>query len=120
ESGAVDTVHDISDGGLLVALAEMAMAGGIGAQIACSGGAPIPFCFGEDQGRYLIAVPAADADRLVSKAKKAGVAAVLLGSAGGGRIVIPELGEIAIDALRRAHDAWFSSFMGGGELPPTN
>ncbi|MGH6877993.1 MAG: AIR synthase-related protein, partial [Rhizomicrobium sp.] len=120
ESGAADTVHDISDGGLVVALSEMAMAGGMGARIACRGGATIPFCFGEDQGRYLVAVPAADADRLLSEAKKAGVEAALLGSAGGNRIAIRELGEIAVAGLRRAHEAWFPGFMGGGGLPPAN
>src|SRR6202008_4625803 len=51
---AVDTVHDLSDGGLLVAIAEMALAGNIGASIGQAeiAGA-IPFWFGEDQARYL-------------------------------------------------------------------
>jgi len=49
ESGRVDTVHDISDGGLLVAISEMAIAGNIGAKISSGG---IPFLFGEDQARY--------------------------------------------------------------------
>ena len=68
EQGRVDTVHDVSDGGLLVALAEMAMAGSIGAEIALPDGASaIPFLFGEDQARYVLAVPAADADKIVGR-----------------------------------------------------
>jgi phosphoribosylformylglycinamidine (FGAM) synthase-like enzyme len=56
--GTIRACHDVSDGGVLVAIAEMAMAGGIGA--GCHPSARHPghaFWFGEDQGRYLIAVP---------------------------------------------------------------
>jgi len=120
ESGRVDTAHDISDGGLLVALAEMAVAGGIGARIAFEVGHAIPFCFGEDQGRYLFCVPGAAGNRLLAEAENAGVPAVLLGETGGDRIVVAGNGEIAVAALRRAHEGWFPAFMGAGELPPTN
>ena len=120
ESGRVDTAHDISDGGLLVALAEMAVAGGIGARIAFEVGHAIPFCFGEDQGRYLFCVPGAAGNRLLAEAENAGVQAVLLGETGGDRIVVAGNGEIAVAALRRAHEGWFPAFMGAGELPPTN
>ena len=59
-SGQATAVHDLSDGGLLVALAEMAMASGIGAELeAPSGQLPHAFWFGEDQGRYVITVEAA-------------------------------------------------------------
>ena len=74
-------MHDLSDGGLLVALAEMAMASGIGATLDA---APddIPahaFWFGEDQARYLVTVPAAKVDggarRAAQAAERAGAAA---------------------------------------------
>ena len=55
KSGALNAVHDISDGGLLVALAEMALAGGIGVDLDV--GLDAPAAFGEDQGRYLVAAP---------------------------------------------------------------
>ena len=56
--GVATAVHDVSDGGLAVALAEMAMAGGIGAdrQPARRHVDPIPVFFGEDQGRYLVTI----------------------------------------------------------------
>ena len=57
--GHATAVHDLSDGGLAVGLAEMAMASGIGATVnQLDGGDPIPQFFGEDQGRYLVTVQA--------------------------------------------------------------
>ncbi|HWY15441.1 MAG TPA: phosphoribosylformylglycinamidine synthase subunit PurL [Rhizomicrobium sp.] len=121
ESGMLDTVHDVSDGGVLVALTEMAMAGGMGVRIACGDGADaIPFCFGEDQGRYLFSLPATKADRVLQEAAKAGIPAVLLGQTGGDRVAIAGVGEVSIDALKRAHEAWFPGYMSNAELPPTN
>jgi len=121
ERGELDTVHDISDGGLLVAITEMAMAGGVGARIAVdAGGEPVAFCFGEDQGRFLLGVPAPLAERIVEEAAEAGVRAALLGVAGGDRIEVSNLGEVSVDALRRAHEGWFPGFMGTDILPATN
>ncbi|HEX9158741.1 MAG TPA: phosphoribosylformylglycinamidine synthase subunit PurL, partial [Rhizomicrobium sp.] len=121
ESGAVDTVHDISDGGLLIALAEMAMAGATGARVslpeACD---PIAFLFGEDQGRYLLGLPAEKASSVLALAAASGVGAALLGSTGGDKIDLGGLGAAAIAALKRAHEGWFPSYMGAEELPPTN
>ena len=68
EQGRVDTVHDISDGGLLVALAEMALAGGIGAKSRQAGAAAISPFFGEDQARYLVAVPGREAASILEQA----------------------------------------------------
>ncbi len=121
ESGMLDTVHDVSDGGVLVALTEMAMAGGMGTRIVCGDGTDaIPFCFGEDQGRYLFSLPATKADRVLQEAAKAGIPAILLGQTGGDRIAIAGVGEVSIDALKRAHEAWFPGYMSNAELPPTN
>ena len=54
-SGVATAVHDLSDGGLAVALAEMAMASGIGATVnQLTGADAVPVFFGEDQGRYLV------------------------------------------------------------------
>src|SRR5205085_7117422 len=52
--GVATAVHDVSDGGLLVALAEMAMAGGIGAELDAAPFAAHAFWFGEDQARYVV------------------------------------------------------------------
>src|ERR1700753_1309335 len=58
-SGTATAAHDISDGGLLIALAEMAIAGGIGAQLLAAPASIVPhaYWFGEDQARFLVPVP---------------------------------------------------------------
>ena len=68
-------MHDVSDGGLAVALAEMAIAGGIGAMIdpAAIEGLSHAFFFGEDQARYVVTVEAADSETLMAEASAAGV-----------------------------------------------
>ena len=121
EAGRVDTVHDVSDGGLLVAIAEMAMAAGIGARIALPKDATaIPFLFGEDQARYVLAAPETVARRIVEQAKAAGVPALLLGTTQGDKIEIEGLGHVPLHTLKRAHESWFPAFMRGEEIPPTN
>ena len=55
-AGTVNAVHDLSDGGLAVAVAEMALASGLGAVVEVALDAAS--AFGEDQGRYLVTAPA--------------------------------------------------------------
>ena len=113
-SGAVTACHDVSDGGLLVAVAEMAMAAGIGAAIAAPEGSPTlhAFAFGEDQGRYV--VTARDGQALVARAEKAGVPAALLGRTGGAELTLEGAGAISVAKLRAAFEAWLPAYMGDG------
>ena len=77
--GVISAAHDISDGGLAVAIAEMCIAGGLGARIDVpETGNPIGWAFGEDQARYVVATSAADA--LLAAADEAGVPAAAIGS----------------------------------------
>ncbi len=103
--------HDLSDGGLLVALAEMCLSGGTGACIKLPAGAPAPhaYLYGEDQGRYLIATD--DGGALIEAAHKAGVPAVLLGYSGGPDIVVDGLLSLPLAELRTAHEAWLPAYM---------
>ncbi|MDE2182629.1 MAG: phosphoribosylformylglycinamidine synthase subunit PurL [Alphaproteobacteria bacterium] len=110
EAGRVDTAHDVSDGGLLVAVAEMAMAGNIGAAIA---GGDIARLFGEDQGRYLVAVPGGRAGEILAAAKTAGVAAALIGTTGGDKLAVKDQGDVALAKLKSAHEDWLPGYMGG-------
>ncbi|MDE1900300.1 MAG: phosphoribosylformylglycinamidine synthase subunit PurL [Alphaproteobacteria bacterium] len=103
----ISSCHDVSDGGLLVAVAEMAMASGIGCAIGQGGDAA--FWFGEDQARYVIATKNADA--VMAKAKEAGVPVFVLGKTGGVDIVLPGDVKVAVAALRGAHEAWLPEFM---------
>jgi phosphoribosylformylglycinamidine synthase len=114
----VDTVHDCSDGGLLVTLAEMAMAGRMGARLALAD-ASIPALYGEDQARYVLAVPTKTADAILVEAKKTGVPASSIGAVGGDKIALGG-GELPVAGLRAAHESWFRGYMAGEEIPPTN
>ncbi|WP_296332930.1 phosphoribosylformylglycinamidine synthase subunit PurL [Reyranella sp.] len=107
----VHACHDLSDGGLLVALAEMCLSGGTGACIKLPQGiaAPHAYLYGEDQGRYLIATD--DGGALVEAAQKAGVPAVLLGYSGGPNITVDGLLSVPLQELRNAHEDWLPGYM---------
>jgi phosphoribosylformylglycinamidine synthase len=113
-SRQVDTVHDCSDGGLAVALAEMAMAGGIGAEIGAPEGVPLHgFLFGEDQGRYLLAVDADHAPDILYEAGALGIPAALIGAVGGSSLIWPDGTSISVAELKAAHEAWLPDYMAG-------
>jgi phosphoribosylformylglycinamidine synthase II len=121
EQGRVDTVHDLSDGGLLVAVAEMALKGNIGASIGqASLPDAIPFFFGEDQARYLIAAPFAEAEKIVAEARAAYIPVAELGKTGGDTIIVNDKDSVALAKLRAAHEGWFPRFMSREEIPVTN
>jgi phosphoribosylformylglycinamidine synthase len=111
-AGEVLASHDCADGGLLVALAEMATGSGIGAKLtAAPEGIPAHgFWFGEDQARYVLAV--ADGTALIAKASAAGVPARLIGAAGGGDLVLPDGTAISVQKLAAAHEATLPALMG--------
>jgi phosphoribosylformylglycinamidine synthase subunit PurL len=107
----VGACHDIGDGGLLVALAEMAMASGIGAEIAVPAGA-VPlhaYLFGEDQARYVLTTTAPDA--VLAAAATAGVAATRLGVTGGAALTVHGAGAISTSELKRVNEAWLPAYM---------
>ena len=110
-AGGVRACHDVSDGGLLVALCEMALAGGTGLRLEdVSGDVPAHgFWFGEDQGRYVLAV--AEAAVVLAAARAAGVAALRLGRTGGEDLTLPGGGTISMQTLRAAHERFFPEWM---------
>jgi phosphoribosylformylglycinamidine synthase subunit PurL len=113
-SGQATAVHDLSDGGLLVALAEMAMASGIGAELETpSGQLPHAFWFGEDQGRYVITVKAADAAGVREKAAKDGIPAQRLGRTVGNALILPPERPILIATLVSRFEGWLPGYMAG-------
>jgi len=111
--GGVAACHDCADGGLLVTVAEMAMGGGTGAVLdpPPPGIPPHAFWFGEDQGRYVLAV--ADGAALLAAAAAAGVPARRLGRAGGGDLVLPGGSSISVATLRAAHERTLPALMEG-------
>jgi phosphoribosylformylglycinamidine synthase subunit PurL len=112
-SGKTRTVHDCSDGGLAVALAEMAMAGGIGAQIQLlPAGVPSHAAlFGEDQARYIITLSEVEAMAVREDAAKAGIPVLRLGVTGGSALTLPGERPISISELVTAHERWFPAFI---------
>jgi phosphoribosylformylglycinamidine synthase subunit PurL len=114
EDGRVDTCHDLSDGGLLVALAEMALAGGVGAEAGVAGTTvdAIPFFFGEDQARYVIAVPLDEANRIEQELRDAGIVYAIIGKTHAAKTLrVAGKGEVALSDLRKAHESWFPAYM---------
>ncbi|MCP5367174.1 MAG: phosphoribosylformylglycinamidine synthase subunit PurL [Hyphomicrobiales bacterium] len=113
QAGRVTTCHDVSDGGLLVALAEMAMAGGIGATVEVAGPHLHAALFGEDQGRYVVALAESGAEALLAAAAAAGVPARRIGTTGGADLVLNGGPSVAVAELAAAHEAWMPAYMGG-------
>jgi len=106
----VSAVHDLSDGGLVVAAAEMALASDVGVSLdATSAAHAHAFLFGEDQGRYLIATDGAE--RLVARAHEAGVPVATVGVAGGDAFASGPLYSIPLARLRRAYEDWMPAYM---------
>jgi len=109
--GLVSAAHDVSDGGVLVAVAEMALSGGTGAWIGPPDGGPAAFAwaFGEDQGRYVLATSAPDA--VLAAARAAGVPAAAIGQSGGDALTLGGDDTISLDELRAAHEDWLPAYM---------
>lgn len=112
-AGDVDTCHDVADGGLLVAVTEMALAGGVGVKLAKPQN-DVPshgYWFGEDQARYVIAVPAAAAAAIEAKAKAASVPITRIGETGGD-VILLDGRKMSIQDLRQSHEAFLPTLMG--------
>jgi phosphoribosylformylglycinamidine synthase len=113
--GTASAVHDLSDGGLLVALAEMTVAAGVGATI----DAPpddIPahaYWFGEDQARYVVAVAADAADAVLARARDASVLVSRIGTTGGDALTLAGERALPVSALSERSEAWLPAFMAG-------
>ena len=113
EAGHLTACHDLADGGMLVGLAEMALAADRGMEIdpAAAGDVALhAWLFGEDQARYLAATTNAAA--VLAAAEAAGVAAVRVATIGGDTIRLGGF-TLTLDTLRRGHEGWLPSFMAG-------
>jgi phosphoribosylformylglycinamidine synthase subunit PurL len=110
--GLITAAHDASDGGILIALAEMAMPAKIGAVLATPPGIPAhAFWFGEDQARYV--VTAENPDAIAQLAKAATVPLTRLGVTGGRAIAIDGERPVAVNDLRTRFERWLPAYMAG-------
>jgi phosphoribosylformylglycinamidine synthase len=114
-AGFVTAVHDISDGGALVAVAEMALAGSLGARLTLPTAAnPAAVMFGEDQGRLLVTTTRPDA--VVARASAANIYSARIGETGGSAVEGTGFSASLRD-LRASHEGFFPRLM-GSELTP--
>jgi len=116
QAGHVTAVHDLSDGGLLVALTEMAMASNVGAALdnPPAGLPPHAFWFGEDQARYAVSAKPADLPKIEALAAKSGVSLRRVGTTGGHQLTLAGENPILVSSLRALHESWLPDYMAGG------
>jgi phosphoribosylformylglycinamidine synthase subunit PurL len=111
--GTATAAHDVSDGGLLVALAEMAIASGIGADLDRVPLAAHAFWFGEDQGRYIVTVKPSMAEKTMLRARSSGIPVRQLGFTGGDALTLQGERPILVAKLRERFEGWLPAYMAG-------
>ncbi|MEO8430304.1 MAG: phosphoribosylformylglycinamidine synthase subunit PurL [Acidobacteriota bacterium] len=112
DAGRLSSAHDLSDGGLAVALAESAMASGLGASIdAGTDVRPSSLLFGETTGRALVSFPPELEETVAREAEAVGIPFELLGRAGGGRLSVAAAGRNLFDVdLPALTELWRGAF----------
>jgi phosphoribosylformylglycinamidine synthase len=98
----IAAAHDLSDGGLAVALVEMLLQSKTGAKISIHGD-PFMHLFSESSGRILIAVAPEDSNYLVGKATDAGITTTRLGNSGGENLEISGVLSLSMLHIKEAH-----------------
>jgi phosphoribosylformylglycinamidine synthase len=118
--GRVSAVHDCADGGLIVAIAEMALAGGelgsgMGVELyPYEGRLPAhAIWLGEDQGRYVVSVDPGKAEEVLERARLLALPARIIGVTGGDAIGLKGETPLPLSELRAAHEGWLPGYMGG-------
>ena len=112
ETGMITACHDLSDGGLAIALAEMVIKSHHGISAKLTGKMPAHAeLFGEDQARYLISVNADKYVAVEEQAKQAGVKLTNLGKVTGQDLVVEEHIKLSAKQLENAYESWFPDFM---------
>ena len=113
--GLVSAVHDCSDGGLLVTVAEMALGGNLGVELfPYEGKLPAhSIWFGEDQGRYVLSVAPERAEDVLERARLLALPGRIIGRVGGDAIALKGETALALSDLRTTHEGWLPRFMGG-------
>lgn len=114
EHGVITAAHDTSEGGLLVALAEMLIAGSVGATadlnelLVGNAGRLDRALFGEAASRVLVACPADSAEWIESAAARRGVSTLRVAQAAGTVLALQQFGRVDVHVIR---DAWRSGLL---------
>jgi phosphoribosylformylglycinamidine synthase len=112
--GKVAGVHDVSDGGMLVAIAEMALASGVGVQLfPYEGKLPAHAAwFGEDQGRYILEAGPELAEEIIARARLLALPARVVGRVGGDSLALKGEENLPLADLAAVHDGWLPAYTG--------
>lgn len=111
-AGTVSACHDLSDGGLGVAVAEMVLSGSVGIDITLSASdMTAGLLFGEDQARYIVATDQADA--ILADAQRKNVPAQIIGRTIDDGLIFGAGNTISSKELRKIHEEWLPSYMAG-------
>jgi phosphoribosylformylglycinamidine synthase subunit PurL len=110
-AGLVSACHDLSDGGLAVAVAELCLASNTGSILDFECALPHAALFGEDQARYIVTANAANTEKLTKLADNANVPISVLGRITGSDLIIGNWIKLPIARLRMIHENWFPQFM---------
>ena len=112
-AGRVTACHDVSDGGLAVAVAEMALAGNLGCKLNDPGAPRHARLFGEDQARYVVTATVDQAADIVREGLAAAIPAQSIGVTGGNAVALLDGSNVTIAELRQLHEGWFPTYMSG-------
>jgi phosphoribosylformylglycinamidine synthase II len=110
-AGLLDAAHDLSEGGLAVALAECCLSGGLGGQVSLPGD-PFTELFSESAARAVLAVRPGAEQALADLAAEHGVPAQVIGAVGGASLVVTDSFDIAVDELAAAHRGTLPALFG--------
>ncbi|MEO0439296.1 MAG: phosphoribosylformylglycinamidine synthase subunit PurL [Pseudomonadota bacterium] len=110
EEGVITALHDISDGGMLAAIAEMGLASSIGFELQRKFDLTTASAFGEDQGRYIATTRNSEDFVILNEASDNGIPLKFLGHTKGEAIVLGEQ-KIPLADLREASDSFFRDWM---------
>ena len=114
QAGLVAACHDVSDGGLLVALAEMCLPKAIGAQVRFAPSAGVPlfaYAFGEDQARYVLAIAPNAKDEVLVRINQANIPFSDLGTTVPDALVVEDIMRVPLVNLSDIHETWLPGFM---------
>ena len=104
--GQLTAVHDISDGGLLIAVIEMALPTSFGASLNKLNHVQM---FAEDQSRYVVTCSAADAAQILASENAIQIGLITREA----QLTIDSEFSISVAELREAHEGWFPNYMKG-------
>ena len=110
ESSLVDTSHDVSDGGILIALTEMAIKNNIGFEIETDKSNSHRFLFGEDQGRYIVSIKEKNLIKVKKILEENNVIYTIAGVTIDKIIKVNEE-KIHIDMIKEIYENWFTRYL---------